>query len=112
MFLLLAVLLKAVDGEAHNLSLDLLGEVELPEDILLPPNLLGTLFSVKLVLLLSGSEELHALQVKPNILDVVLPIELLDQVVQPLNDGCLVDEIGRGDPLSQAWGISGHTEGA
>ena len=86
--------------------------MELPEDILLPPNLLGTLFSVKLVLLLSGSEELHALQVKPNILDVVLPIELLDQVVQPLNDGCLVDEIGRGDPLSQAWGISGHTEGA
>ena len=112
MFLLLAVLLKAVDGEAHNFSLNLLSEVELPEDFLLPPNLLGTLPSVNLVLLPSGFEELHALQVKPNILDIVLLIELLNQVVQPLNDGWLFDEVGVGNPLSQARGISGHTEGA
>ena len=77
----LAVGLKAGADVLHYLQFHLHSEVELPEDLSLPPHLGCTRFSVKDVLHSPRFKPFDPLEVHPDTSEVVPPVGLNDHVI-------------------------------
>ena len=99
-----AIALEAFVNIANDFQLVAHGEVQLSEDLLLPPNLSGPRPGIKLVLL-SRIEHLDPMEMEINPVEPILLVHLFDSLVDPLNGIQPVFKVWPGDPLFQARGI-------
>ena len=94
-----------------NLEFLFLGEVQFSKNLSFSTNLFSPRGCIKLVLLITRLEILHAKQVQANIADLVLLVLLRDYRVQGLNGGCVVDKVMGWGPHPQVWGLRWDIDG-